>query len=642
MLCARLLVCGLALAGSAGAQSIATNSPDGKPLSDRIVHYTIEAKYDARAHALDATETLAYQNKTGQPLDTFPFHLYLNAFQPESSWTREAHRDNRDEEWEEKYRGAIDIKEFAVDGFGDLTRQLQFVAPDDGNAADKTVVQVKLPRPIRPGEVVTFRIRFHDQFPETVARTGYKRDFIMGAQWFPKVGVWWHGAWNCHQFHETTEFFSDFGVYDVKLTLPQEFVTGASGVEVASSQNPDHTRTFTWHGEDIHDFAWAASPHFIVFEDTFPSSLGPVKMRALMHSGHRDQGPRHLTALRETMRRFEQWYGPYPYRQITLIDPEPGSAAGGMEYPTLFTAGTAWWMPRGLRLPEIVTEHEFGHQYWYGMVATNEFEEAWLDEGINTYVEGKVLDDWLGAKTSFLGLLGATMDDTDFSRAEFLGAADLDPMTRRAYQFLSGGSYGSVTYGKTDMVLRTLEGIIGEDKVQLALRTWFQRYRFTHPTGEDFLRTLQEVSGRDLRPFFAAAVDGTQVLDYQVRSLNSEPLEWWKETPREKAKDTVYHTEVVVHRKGDFVFPVDLAVTFEGGETVREHWDGRDRWARFTWDRKARAVSAEIDPDHKVGLDRDRFNNSRRRESVFTATRKLQNYWMVATQWLAQVFLWLF
>lgn len=235
---ARLLACLVALAGSAFAQAAATNSPDGKPLSDRIVHYTIEARYDARSHSLDATEILAYQNKTGQPLDTFPFHLYLNAFQPESSWMREARRDHRDEEWEEKFRGVIDIKEFSVDGFGDFTRQLQFIAPDDGNPQDKTVVQVKLPRPIQPGEVVTFRIRFHDQFPEVVARTGYKSDFIMGAQWFPKVGVWWHGAWNCHQFHATTEFFSDFGVYDVKLTLPEEYVTGASGVEVAMLATP--------------------------------------------------------------------------------------------------------------------------------------------------------------------------------------------------------------------------------------------------------------------------------------------------------------------------------------------------------------------------------------------------------------------
>jgi hypothetical protein len=253
MLPKKLLCCWLALAGAAGAQSIATNSPGGAPLSDRVVHYTIDAKYDAQAHTLDATETLVYENKTGQPLDTFPFHLYLNAFQPQSTFMRETHRDGANvtrfrDQTDEKKRGEITIKQLTVDGMGDLTPQLKFISPDDGNAEDRTVTQVKLPKPIPPGASVTFRIQFHDKFPETVARTGWYREFIMGAQWFPKVGVWWHGAWNCHQFHASTEFFSDFGVYDVQLTLPDNFTTGASGVEVSAKKNGNGTQTVTWHG----------------------------------------------------------------------------------------------------------------------------------------------------------------------------------------------------------------------------------------------------------------------------------------------------------------------------------------------------------------------------------------------------------
>lgn len=646
MLHKKLLCCWLALAGAAGAQSIATNSPGGAPLSDRIVHYTIEARYDAKAHTLDATETLVYQNKTGQPLDTFPFHLYLNAFQPQSSWMRESHRDGgnvtrfRDQS-DDRNRGEITIKQITVDGAGDLTQQLKFISPDDGNAEDRTVTQVKLPKPIAPGASVTFHIQFHDKFPQTVARTGWYREFIMGAQWFPKVGVWWHGAWNCHQFHASTEFFADFGVYDVKLTLPDNYVTGASGVETASVKNSDHTQTVTWHGEDIHDFAWTASPHFVVFEDTFSSSMGPVKIRALVHAGHRDQGQRYLTATRETMKRFDKWYGPYPYKQITVVDPEPGSQAGGMEYPTLFTGGTAWFLPEKVYGLEAVTEHEFGHQYWYGMVATNEFEEAWLDEGINQYVEGKVLGDWLGEQTSVFNMLHATAGDADLSRLMYIGVADTDPMTRNAWQYMTGNAYGGVTYGKTATVLRTLEGVIGEDKVREALHVWFMRNRFTHPTGEDFMRTVQEGAGRDLQWFFDAAIRGTRVLDYDIRILRSEPVEYWKEGG--KPKERTWRSFVVVHRKGDFVFPVDVAVKFDNGETVREQWDGRDRWVRYTYDRKgARVASAEVDPDHKVWLDRDRYNNSRTTEPDSTAAPKLAHYWAFMNECAAQVLMWLF
>jgi len=654
MLHQRLLCCWLVLAGAAGAQSIATNSPGGAPLSDRIVHYTIKATYDAKAHTLDATETLVYQNKTGQALDTFPFHLYLNGFQPQSTWMRETHRDGGNvtrfqDKSDEKFRGEITIKQFVVEGIpfdrtntADLTKQLTFIAPDDGNADDRTVTQVKLPAPIAPGASVTFHIAFHDKFPQTVARTGWYREFIMGAQWFPKVGVWWHGAWNCHQFHASTEFFADFGVYDVELTLPDNFTTGASGVEVSQKKNPNGTQTVAWHGEDIHDFAWTASPHFVVGERTFQSSMGPVKIRALVNAGHSGQVDRYLTATAETMKRFDKWYGPYPYKQITVVDPEPGSQAGGMEYPTLFTGETTWYMPKNIYAVENVTEHEFGHQYWYGMVATNEFEEAWLDEGINQYTEGKVLGDWLGEQTGIMDMAGATVGDADLSRFLYINTADTDPMTRFAWLYMNGNSYGNVTYGKTATVLRTLEGIIGEDKVREALRLWFTRTRFTHPTGEDFMKTLQEVAGKqDLAWFFDAAIRGTQVLDYEIIGMRSEPVEYWKEDV--KPKEIMWRSFVTVHRKGDFVLPVDVEIKFDNGEKVREHWDGRDRWVRYTYDRKgAKVESAEVDPDHKVWLDRDRFNNSRTDMSDRKPSHKLAQDWAFLHEVVTQIWMWLF
>jgi hypothetical protein len=231
--------------------TLAINSPT--PMSQRVVHYEIDARYDAAKHTVDATEVLTYHNLTGQPLDHFPFHLYLNGFQPKATWIREAkllgNRDTSYEKWEDKELGSEEIKSFEVVGQGDLTQQLQFIQPDDGNKDDKTVVDVPLPKAIAPGGYVQFKIAFHDQLPETQARTGWKRDFVLGGQWFPKVGVWWNGAWNCHQFHAMTEFFADFGVYDVKLTVPQYEVIGATGVEVADVNNPDNTKTLTYHGD---------------------------------------------------------------------------------------------------------------------------------------------------------------------------------------------------------------------------------------------------------------------------------------------------------------------------------------------------------------------------------------------------------
>ena len=217
----------LLLALSASAQVSAINSPDGKPLSQRVVAYWIDAKLDTTAKTLDATEIIEYRNPSDQPVSTIPFHLYLNAFRPQSTFARESHRDGNDIPHAKADQGAVEIKSISAEGYGDLSQSMRFTAPDDGNQDDHTVMEVTLPKPLAPTEAIRFQIAFHDKFPISIARSGYKRDFIMGAQWFPKVGVLWHGAWNCHQYHADTEFFSDFGTYNVNLTLPQTVISSA-------------------------------------------------------------------------------------------------------------------------------------------------------------------------------------------------------------------------------------------------------------------------------------------------------------------------------------------------------------------------------------------------------------------------------
>src|SRR5271156_5075044 len=625
--------------------TLAINS--SRPMSQRVVHYEIDAKYDASNHIVDATEVLTYHNLTGQALDHFPFHLYQNAFQPNSTFVREAkvagNRDTGYDKWESKEYGSEEIKSLTVVGQGDLTSRLQYIQPDDGNQDDKTVADVRLAQPIAPGEYVQFKIAFQTKFPETQARSGWKRDFVLGGQWFPKVGVWWHGAWNCHQYHAMTEFFADFGVYDVKLTVPQFEVVGASGVRVGEVKNSDNTTTVTYHGDDIHDFAWTASPRYKVKEATYQAQMGPVQMRILMQPAHWSQVERHENILRESLEHFESWYGPYPYKTITLVDPQPDSAAGGMEYPTFITGDTSWFMPKGLALPEVVVEHEFGHQYWYGMVATNEFEDAWMDEGINSYSEVKVLDSLLGKKTSMVNLAGATLGEREAQRLGYIGVADLDPIAQKAYDYYSFNSYAGITYGKTASALLTLESIIGEDTMAKAMHVYFMKYRFTHPTREDFLKTIEEVSGKDLRWYFNQAFYGSPVMDYKVLKVESYPVNWYEDkkgSADKNDKHTLYRSYVWLQRKEDFVMPVDVEVKFDNGETVREHWDGGSRWTRFAYEKKAKVEWAEIDPDHKIQIDRNDLNNSYTAEPNPKPTHKLTNYWLFLTQLMGQVVAW--
>ena len=682
--------------------SIATNSPDGKPFSTRVVAYNIDASLNTDKKSLDATETLTYKNLTGQSLTTIPFHLYLNAFRPESSFTSETHftggiRDSeKDNDYPDEKRGSITISHIDADGYGDLTSAMHFIAPDDGNQLDHTVTEIKLPHPLAPNDSITFHLAFHDQFPLSIARNGWKRYFIMGGQWYPKPGVFWHGAWNCHQYHSTTEFFSDFATFKVNLTLPRRYVVGASGVPTGELVNSNGTKTLSFYGEDIGDFAWAASPNFTVTDGIYLSSLGPVKVHVLALASHPKAGPRYLDIIQKTLAQFDQRYGPYPYKIVTVIDPEPGSEIGGMEYPTLFTGDTSWYEPT--YMTEVTAEHEFGHQYWYGMVATNEFEDAWLDEGINSYTEVKVLAAILGSDTSIFNRSYASAGDYELQRLEYASKPDFDPVTRWAFKFRDAQSYGVITYGKTATLLATLEGIIGRDTMDEAMHTYFMRYRFTHPTTEDFLRTIEQVAtsrGRlplvtmqpappslaaapvtppspscigpsctapvsntlttvasiaapaaplisvpTLTPYFNQAVYGTEVLDYAVDSVSSDPVQWWLPEPKDK-KQIQYLSQVYLHRKGDFILPVTAEVIFDDGTHLREHWNGIDRWIKFTYTRNAKVASVQIDPDHTVLLDKDLFNNSYVAEANGIAARKLSNIWLSLQQFLAQLSSWI-
>jgi aminopeptidase N len=235
------------------------------------------------------------------------------------------------------------------------------------------------------------------------------------------------------------------------------------------------------------------------------------------------------------------------------------------------------------------------------MVATNEFEDAWMDEGINSYTEVKVLDSILGKNTSILNIAGITLSEREAQRLGYLTAADVDAMAQKAYEYYSFNSYGGVTYGKTASALLTLEGIVGEDTMAKVMRAYFMKYRFTHPTKEDFLKTIEEVSGRDLRWYFSQAVYGTQVMDYEVLKIDSFPVHWYEPNKDRNAKgtakgDTVFQSYVSLHRKQDFVMPLEVEIKFDNGEKIREHWDGQSRWTRFSYQKRARVVSIPTIP----------------------------------------------
>jgi hypothetical protein len=434
-------------------------------------------------------------------------------------------------------------------------------------------------------------------------------------------------------------------------------VVGATGLEREARDNADQTTTRRFVQEDVHDFAWTTSPDYVVRNARFEQAgLPPVEMRLLLQPEHLDQADRHFEATRAALRYYGQWFGPYPYGHITIVDPAWQSGAGGMEYPTLFTSGSSWLAPSAVADPEGVTVHECGHQFWYAMVGNNEFEDAWIDEGLNTFSTGRTMALAFTPNYESFRLFGRfvpiVLRDFKTTRAvdenglaSYRAGAKFDAQSTPSWRYWPGAG-GPLSYSKTALWLNTLERHLGWSTVQQILSTFFERWKFRHPKPADFFAVVNEVAGRDMTWFFDEVHRSSNVFDYAVTALRSEAVTasgYFDDPtgrPAFKADNPTkgrFRTTVVVRRLGEGIFPVDVLVTFKDGARVSERWDGRDRWRMFTYERGVEAASAQVDPERVLLLDINYVNNSRTLEPRGgEAATKWMLKWMV---WLQDLLL---
>jgi hypothetical protein len=713
-------LCWFSVPPSSSAQPPAKPPPLERPTI--ITRYQIEASLDAEHKRIAGRERLVWLNDSNDDIRELQFHLYLNAFKnSDTTFMSESKAQRRGfgqgiNAFDFKHWGHIDVTSVRTAQGEDLTGRLEFIQPDDGNPYDETVLRVPLPAPVPPRGHIDLFMEFVAQLPQVFARTGFRRDFFLVVQWFPKIGVYEEagergrptGGWNCHQFHATSEFYADYGVYDVTLTVPSTFVVGATGgVPRRRQDNGNGTTTYNFYQEDVHDFGWTAGPDYVRVERPFLArrqvseqeltdmvrilglpreqvQLSDVNVILLTQPDHREQIDRHFRAVFQAIKYFGLWYGRYPYSTLTVVDPPRGAdAAGGMEYPTFITAGTEWWAPGRVLSPEGVTIHEFGHQFWYGLVANNEFEEAWLDEGINSYSTSRVLETAYGPNHSYERFFGipipgqrwlevrlpyfpfAAVDPVPLGSylqqhphhewqrrwSRYIVNAEFDVMRRSAWEYLHANSYRTNAYDKPMLMLHTLENYLGRELMARVMRTFHQRYRFRHPTSQDFITTVNEVTGLDLRGYFNQVLYGSGVVDYAVTELTSGPVEDRQgvydqggrrvtiEKPERSESPKLYETVVVVQRLGEVAFPAKVEVVFENGHRQHEHWDGAYRWRRWRYLKPERAVSATVasgtldpsGPNRPVFLDVDLINNSR--------TRKANH--LPAERWSAKLMFWI-
>jgi hypothetical protein len=629
-----------------------TPALSARPLAPPVASYEISCRLDADAKTITGSQLMTWTNSTLGAATTLQLHLYLNAFRNTRSTFWREHQGRRGQRRIPFSWGSTDVTRATLSDGTDLLASMRFLSPDDGNPDDRTVAEFDLPRPVRPGETVSVSMDFVSRLPRVSLRTGYKGDFFLVAQWFPKLGVFEEGGWNCHQFHSNSEFFADFGDYDVSIDVPAKYrgKVGATGVRVSERESSEGRVVYRFRQESVHDFAWTADPDFRVLADRFRDpGLSDVEILLFLQPEHRSQAQRHFRAVKAGLAGFARVLGPYPYPTLTVVDPPWGArGAGGMEYPTLITAGTTLIAPGSVQSPEEVTVHEFGHQYFYGLLASNEFEEPWLDEGFNTYMTERVLKAAYGDDRSYLSVfglrfpLGIEIHRPLDSNRRYFEHATADPLGIPSWKYRNREIYGAIVYSKTALALATIERIVGTATMDRALRLYADRWRFRHPATRDFIAILSEVVGRDTRRLFERTFFSSGTVDYAVLDATSKPAEpsrglSEKESrpsegaPAARARPGGYDSLVTVVRNGDVALPVDVLLRFEGGKSHRSSWDGEARWKRFRVEKGPRLIDAVVDPDERILLDTDRTNNGRRPEGDPRA----------ASRWTARALFWL-
>jgi hypothetical protein len=645
-------------------------------LSDRVVSYRIDAELDAAKHAINGHEQLTWRNRSDREVRSIYMHLYLNAFQnAHSTFFTErdlltAHGSSRGvAEVKKGEWGWIDLKQVQQ---GDHALTWRFVHPDGGPDEDQTVVRIDLAQAVPAGETLTLDIDFLSQLPRVIERTGYFGDFNLVGQWFPKIGVLElpgeRGAtevrWNVHEFHFNSEFYADFGSFDVRITAPADYTVGAVGQQQGEPQRQGDKIVYHFRQDDVHDFAWVAAKGYKTLDGSYEGPGSPkVAVRVIYPPEYVASAQPVLKATIDSLGYFSRTLGAYPYNTVTaVVPPYNATEAGGMEYPTFFTAEGYSKVNAGTSDVfelDFVTIHEFGHGYFYGLLASNEFEEPMLDEGLNEFWDQRMLTE---RKQRLLTLgeplhrLGADFSFDPFVQERLIAGLDqpVDPLGENAWNRLSSSSYGTV-YSRTATAMHDLEQRIGHEALERGFREYYKRWHFRHPSAADLRAALIDASGnaRAVNEIFDRYVYGTARVDDRIVAIDNDEVvpkpgtyvkngqrseqdsaaldkqidrqrdDWNHAHPNAKkgAGPFAWQGVVTVVRGGTSV-PQVLKVTFADGSVENVRWDDNRRWARFTFVKPSKIVSAELDPEQKIYLDENKLNDSRTVRSNGAASRR--------------------
>lgn len=548
--------------------------------------YELSARLDPSTHQVTGRVTIHWRNDSSAAVDHLMFHLYLNAFASDDTvFMTESGGQLRGTRFHG--HGSIELQTLTVDGSDVLSG-----ADDELVPGDHTQLRVPLPEPVAPGETRVVEANFVSTLPPVFARSGYHGDFHMVAQWFPKLATLEpDGTWSSFPYHGNGEFYADFADYTLEVDTPVGWEVGATGERVAETTRDDRVvRRF--HAARVHDAAFATAPWFRERSAEYRGEDGTsVQVRVLYPPGYGAAVDRHVEVTLGGLRRYGRLLGEYPYPTLTVIVPPRGAdGAAGMEYPTLFVTAGPWWRFGGapMALHDEVTAHELGHQWFQGMVATNEVRFPMLDEGLTEWITSDYLQAMHGRGSGLNSPL-PRISSFELHRFSAFRGFPTAPPNRPAHRFRRG-TYGRAVYSRSAVVLETVARTWGRARFHRALGAYAREQRFRHPVPEDLYRAFDAeygpwMSRRVLRPALdqgAFASRHATLIDGHARGL----------------------------RWGDLPLPTRVDLWHRDGRQSVESWPGRDvAFSSQADDVVALAIDAQrhglLDPDRRDDMARE-------------------------------------
>lgn len=594
----------------------------------QFVHYKISAKLNPDGQLIDGRETILYQNNSPDTLFELFFHLYPNAFQKNSIMAKEAKAADIEIIRSPEDMGWLKIDSLVISN----PRSLRKISIDI--IIENTILKIKISPYLLPGEQLLIVLNFVTKirkYNPAGGKGGYERNLYEVSQWYPKICVYDENGWNPIQYHWLGEFYGEFGIFDVTLNVPDSFIVAATGevvagdpgwqvVEVDSSGNWTHDsavafhgsnagngssrRIVTFHAENVHDFVWTASPDYL-YQSTVWRDV-PIHILFKKSSKNKWQN----IALKNAatgLKWLHDLIGEYPYPQLVVCE---GVLSGGMEYPMVTILGHT-------DLTLIV--HEICHQYFYGALANNEQYEAWLDEGIVTYISEFLVEQNVPQEN--MTAVPSIPIQTAFIKEQF-GPYELNDIKLNSlyYYFYSGFArpiatkcfeiknrylYSYNVYLLPSRFFKMLDYLVGRETFKQIIHTYYVQYKFRHVKGVDFQKICEQVYGKDLDWFFDQWLGKTIRIDYACTDVSSM-----------KQNNGQWKTDIVIKRLGNGVMPVEIQFLTRSGDTIRKRWKGDAPETTISLLTNSKIKDFQLDPDDII-LDQNRLNNSKFRMKTY-------------------------